>query len=462
MPPARGAGKARTLYAAQRRALALECRHVRRECRTARQYGRVAPGAGADRRGSGTRRRAGAASSGARRRWRDPGRRVRAGLRGLHPTGRTGAQAAPLLRRHAGELALPACADHAHGRPGSRSLRPACAVHAARARRRREAGAARAAARGAAGAGAGSCATQASSSAIRRRSKAIGTRRCTASSACPCRPPERPRRTTTRRLCCCCPRIAARRAAQRRSTWRNACRPLPRAAARRRVRQVRSRWRVIHDDQGRPARIVGVDIDRPTRPSSRSVDKLREDLDVTLRLGNVAVWRHDHNERPDLARRARLPADRPRAAARGVPLDERCRRRSIRTTSARSAPPQSRPRTGGAVGRGDPLPGSAAAGGDAAVAARAAARRRRAGGVHRRAARRDRACREGAAGAAVRAPPGGGGRGCPHRAVVGERGDALPTWNRRTFEAVRARSGRTRLPLADWLRRCVHLDDPRP
>ncbi|MBK6865942.1 MAG: PAS domain-containing protein [Ideonella sp.] len=60
------------------------------------------------------------------------------------------------------------------------------------------------------------------------------------------------------------------------------------------VRQVRSRWRVYHDAQGRPTRVLGVDIDdtEEVELAQRAV-RLREELDAVLRLGNIAVWRRD-------------------------------------------------------------------------------------------------------------------------------------------------------------------------
>ena len=60
------------------------------------------------------------------------------------------------------------------------------------------------------------------------------------------------------------------------------------------VRHVRSRWRVVHDAQGRPMRVQGVDIeDTEEVELAQRALRLREELDAVLRLGNIAVWRHD-------------------------------------------------------------------------------------------------------------------------------------------------------------------------
>ncbi|MBP6776951.1 MAG: PAS domain-containing protein [Piscinibacter sp.] len=60
------------------------------------------------------------------------------------------------------------------------------------------------------------------------------------------------------------------------------------------VRHVRSRWRVVHDAQGRPTRVLGVDIDdtEEVELAERAL-RLREELDAVLRLGSIAVWRRD-------------------------------------------------------------------------------------------------------------------------------------------------------------------------
>ena len=273
------------------------------------------------------------------------------------------------------------------------------------------------------------------------------------------RPPVRPRRTTTRRPFCCCPRIAARAGCEtkhvrERMPTASVCGG-PTAAC---VRS-RSRWRSFTTTRAGRARIVGVDIDETDEIGRAARRQAARGPGRDAAAGQRRRLAARPGERPDLARRARLPADRPSSRGRGVPLDE-VRRRSIRTTS--SGPPSAEQtlRTGEPSDVAIPFaPGRRRLAARCCRGACCCDPGRRAGGVHRRAARRDRACREGAAGAAVRAAAW---RRRPRAARIGLWSASGATRSRPGTGArssCSARSGRTALPLADWLRRCVHPDD---
>ena len=226
------------------------------------------------------------------------------------------------------------------------------------------------------------------------------------------------------------------------------------------VRQVRSRWRVIHDDEGRPARIVGVDIDETDEVGSRGAPTSCART-WTWRCGWATRRRlaARSGERRDLARRARLPADWPRAAAAG-------------RAAGRGAggDPSARRRQGPRLGRADlrtgepsdvaiPTPGLAAAGGTCCRGAllRAIPQARR---------WPSSACCSTRPSVSRRRRPCGFARrleAAAEAARIGlwsaSEGDALPTWNRRTFELFGLDPAGPALLLADWLRRCVHPDD---
>ncbi len=74
------------------------------------------------------------------------------------------------------------------------------------------------------------------------------------------------------------------------------------------MRHIHSQWKVIHDEQGRAVRVVGVNADDTvTYELARQAQKLREKLQLALQLSDIGLWRHD-------------------LAARRVRLDERAAR----------------------------------------------------------------------------------------------------------------------------------------
>jgi hypothetical protein len=60
------------------------------------------------------------------------------------------------------------------------------------------------------------------------------------------------------------------------------------------VRHLHTQWRVFHDADGRPQRILGINTDdTDVYELAHSAELLRTDLDIALRLGRVALWRHN-------------------------------------------------------------------------------------------------------------------------------------------------------------------------
>ena len=60
------------------------------------------------------------------------------------------------------------------------------------------------------------------------------------------------------------------------------------------VRHLHSQWKVIHDAQGRPVRVLGVNTDdTEVFELARRADEMRDELDLISRLGNIGLWRHD-------------------------------------------------------------------------------------------------------------------------------------------------------------------------
>ena len=60
------------------------------------------------------------------------------------------------------------------------------------------------------------------------------------------------------------------------------------------VRYVHTHWRVFHDADGRPKRVLGINTDdTEVYELAHRAESLRTDLDNALGLGQVALWRHD-------------------------------------------------------------------------------------------------------------------------------------------------------------------------
>jgi PAS domain S-box-containing protein len=60
------------------------------------------------------------------------------------------------------------------------------------------------------------------------------------------------------------------------------------------VRYLHSQWKVIHDGQGRPVRVIGVNRDdTEVYQLARQAKALREELDLVLQLADIGLWRHD-------------------------------------------------------------------------------------------------------------------------------------------------------------------------
>ena len=60
------------------------------------------------------------------------------------------------------------------------------------------------------------------------------------------------------------------------------------------VRQLHTQWKVLHDDQGRPLRVLGINSDdTEVYELARRAELLSGELDAALKLGRIALWRHD-------------------------------------------------------------------------------------------------------------------------------------------------------------------------
>ena len=60
------------------------------------------------------------------------------------------------------------------------------------------------------------------------------------------------------------------------------------------VRHLYTRWKVFHDAQGRPQRVLGTNTDdTDVYELANRAERLRTELDVALKLGHIALWRHD-------------------------------------------------------------------------------------------------------------------------------------------------------------------------
>ncbi|CAD5373441.1 putative Histidine kinase [Rubrivivax sp. A210] len=61
-----------------------------------------------------------------------------------------------------------------------------------------------------------------------------------------------------------------------------------------RVRHLYTQWQVFHDAQGRPRRVLGINTDdTEVYELANRAEQLRTELDVALKLGHIALWRHD-------------------------------------------------------------------------------------------------------------------------------------------------------------------------
>jgi hypothetical protein len=82
------------------------------------------------------------------------------------------------------------------------------------------------------------------------------------------------------------------------------------------LRHLHTRWKVLHDAQGLPQRVLGINTDdTEIYELANRAERLRTELDVALDLGHIAVWRHD------LAT-DRLVLDRRGCEVIGVPFSE--------------------------------------------------------------------------------------------------------------------------------------------
>ncbi len=60
------------------------------------------------------------------------------------------------------------------------------------------------------------------------------------------------------------------------------------------LRYLNTQWRVLHDAQGKPRQVLGVNTDdTEVYELANRAQRLRAELDVALELGHIAVWRHD-------------------------------------------------------------------------------------------------------------------------------------------------------------------------
>ncbi len=60
------------------------------------------------------------------------------------------------------------------------------------------------------------------------------------------------------------------------------------------LRYLYTRWRVQHDAQGQPCQVLGINTDdTETFELANRAQRLGTELEVTLELGHIAVWRHD-------------------------------------------------------------------------------------------------------------------------------------------------------------------------